>query len=183
MMSTRSSIHGNNGGFGLALSALAFMLAAAPGVFALSTDQDQRIEIEADAGELDDARNINIYTGDVIVIQGSIRITGDRMTVHYTDDNEVDTLVMEGRPATYRQLPDDSDVHDEAQAMRMEYQKLNNLVILLNDARVKQTSASFSGDRIEYDSANSRVKVTSEPAGRPGEQQDNKERVKIIIPP
>lgn len=150
---------------------------------ALSTDQAQRIEIEADAGELDDVRNINTYNGDVIVTQGSIRITGDRMTVHYNDENQVDTLVMEGRPATYRQLPDNSDTYDEAQAQRMEYQKLNNLVILLNDARVKQTSASFSGDRIEYDSANSRVKVTSEPATRSGEQEPKKDRVKIIIPP
>ena len=180
-MYTRLSNPADRAWYGLLLASL---LAAAPAhLAALSTDQDQRIEIEADAGELDDAKNINIYTGRVIVVQGSIRITGDRMTVHYTDDNQVDTLVMEGRPATYRQLPDNSATYDEAQALRMEYRKLDNLVILLNQARVTQTSASFSGDRIEYDSANSRVKVTSEPAAvSPGEPQ-NKERVKIIIPP
>lgn len=145
----------------------------------LSTDQEQPIEIEANTGELDDIKNINIYTGNVIVTQGSIRITGDRMTVNYTEENDIDTLVMEGNPATYRQLPDDSTKYDEAKAMRMEYHERKNLLVLIDKARVTQAQASFSGDRIEYDSALSKVKVTSGPAI----EGQERERVKIIIPP
>ena len=149
---------------------------------ALSTDQKQAIEIEADKGELDDARNINTYTGNVIVTQGSIRITGNKMTVHYNRKNEIEVLVVEGNPATYRQLPDSSKVYDEAQAKRMEYHKRKNLVILQNKAVVKQESGSLRSDRIEYDTALSRVKAFSEAAGK-GTKPGKKDRVKIIIPP
>lgn len=148
----------------------------------LSSDQDQQIEIEADTGELDDAKNLTIYSGDVIVKQGSIRLAGDRMTVYYTEDNDIDVLVMEGRPATFRQLPDDSNKYDEAQAMRMEYYKTRNLVILSDQARVTQESGSISAQRIEYDSALSRARITSTPAKTEG-STEKKERVKIIIPP
>lgn len=145
----------------------------------LSTDQDQAIEIEANVGELDDIKNINIYTGNVIVTQGSIRITGDRLTVNYTEENDIDTLVVEGKPATYRQLPDDSKTYDEAKAMRMEYHSMKNILILIDEAQVTQANGSVSGDRIEYDSELSKVKVTSAPAT----EGQKSERVKIIIPP
>lgn len=158
------------------------MLLAQQQVMALSTDQKQAIEINADTGVLDDAKNINTYTGNVIVTQGSIRITGDKMTVHYNKDNQIEVLVVEGNPATYRQLPDSRKVYDEARAKRMEYHKQKNLIILKTNAVVKQESGSLRSDRIEYDTALSRVKASSEPAGK-GDKAGKKDRVKIIIPP
>ncbi len=145
----------------------------------LSTDQQQSINIVANKGELDNVKNITIYTGKVIVTQGSIQITGDRMTVNYTKENDLDTLVIEGNPATYRQLPDGSSIHDEAQALRMEYHSMKNLVILIEEAKVTQASGSISGDRIEYDSELSKATVTSTPTAA-GQESG---RVKIIIPP
>jgi lipopolysaccharide export system protein LptA len=148
---------------------------------ALATDSAQDIEIVANTSEIDDRRNVTIFTGQVIVTQGSIRITGDKMTLYYNEQNDIDTLVMEGNPAIYSQLPDASSVRDEARARRMEYQKLKNLIILIEQAQVRQASGSLSGQRIEYDTALSRVRATSEPAGKQTETKPG-ERVKIIIP-
>ena len=164
------------------LLALFFMSMVLRPAMALSTDQKQAIEINADTGELDNSKNINTFSGNVIVTQGSIRITGDRMTVHYNEKNEVEVLVVEGSPATYRQLPDSSKVYDEAQAKRMEYHKKVNTVVLINNARVKQEGGSLSSDRIEYDTALSRVTATSTPVPKDNQSGD-KGRVKIIIPP
>lgn len=156
-------------------------------VCALSTDKKQPIEVEADAGELDDVKNITIYTGNVIVIRGSIRMTGDKMTVYYDENDEIETLIMEGRPATYRQLPDDSQVYDEAEALRMEYYELRNMVILLREAQVRQERYSFSGERIEYDTDMSQVKAWSDinkgEQGTSDPGSKKQERVKIIIKP
>jgi len=156
-------------------------------VHALSTDKEKPIEVEADAGELDDIKNITVYTGDVIVTRGSIRMTGDKMTVYYDKDDNIETLIMDGKPATYRQLPDDSKVYDEAEALRMEYYELRNLVILLRDAEVRQERYNFSGERIEYDTQLSQVKAWSDinkkqPDSMSGETK-KQERVKIIIKP
>ena len=148
---------------------------------ALATDSDQDIEIVANSSEIDDRKNVTIFTGQVIVTQGSIRITGDKMTVHYNEQNDIETLLMEGNPATYSQLPDASTVQDEARARHMEYQKQKNLIILIEQAQVRQASGSLSGSRIEYDTALSRVRATSAPADKQAEPKPG-ERVKIVIP-
>src|SRR5690554_4818081 len=166
-----------------ALRALLLLLALAPvpAAFALSTDKDQPIEVEADTAELDDLNRVSVYRGNVIVTQGSVRMTGDVMTVHHTEDDKLDTLILEGNPATYRQLPDGSEVYDEAEAKRMEYYELRNYVILIRDAVVRQEGLVFSGERIEYDTALSQVKAWSTPGGGKAEPAKSGERVKIII--
>ncbi|MEM7026791.1 MAG: lipopolysaccharide transport periplasmic protein LptA [Pseudomonadota bacterium] len=152
---------------------------------ALSTDKQQDIEIEADSAELDDIKGISIYRGNVVVVQGSIRMTGDVMTVHFDGNGDMELVVMDGRPATYKQLPDDSQIYDEAEALRMEYYSLKDYVILINEALVTQEGLKFSGDRIEYDTVKSQVKARTVAKQQKSDVQDNNkeqgERVKIII--
>lgn len=149
--------------------------------WALSTDKDQPIEIEADTAELDDQKGVTIYRGNVVVVQGSIRMTGDTMTVYYNEDKDLDTVVMEGVPATYRQLPDNSKIYDEAEALRMEYYETKSLIVLIDRAVVKQEGLRFSGSRIDYDTLNSKIKARGDTSeGKPGESSG---RVKITIQP
>ena len=150
---------------------------------ALTTDQDQPIEIEADTAELDDQKGVTTYTGNVIVVQGSIRMTGEKMTVYYTKDNDLDTVIMEGHPATYRQLPDNSEVYDEAEALRMEYYGLKNLIVLLDNAVVKQESLRFSGSRIEYDTERSQIRARGQAESDADKSSGSGGRVKITIKP
>ncbi len=150
----------------------------------LSTDKDQPIEIEADYADLDDEKGVTIYRGNVVLTQGSVRMTGDTMTVYFKDD-ELDTLIMEGKPARYRQLPDDSKIYDEAEALRMEYYELKNLIVLVDKASFKQEGLSFSGNRIEYDTEHSRVKARGSVKQQTGSGSSSSsgERVKIILKP
>ena len=153
-------------------------------VYALSTDKDQPIEVEADEAELDDLNDISIYRGNVIVTQGSIHMTGDVMTVYSKGGDELDYIIIEGNPATYQQLPDNSTVHDQARAKRMEYHETKNLVVLIRDAWVKQDTSTLVGERIEYNTELSRVKAWSEPAGgesATAEAGKKKNRVKLIL--
>jgi len=167
---------------------LSWLLAAGNAVLALSSDNEQPIEIEANAAELDDEKGVTVYTGNVIVTQGSIRMTGDKMTVYYTEDKDLDTVIMVGEPATYRQLPDDSDVYDEAEARRMEFYELQNLIVLIEDAEVRQEGLRFSGNRIEYDTLHSKIKARGKTKTRKAATEDEtgteeSDRVKIIIKP
>jgi lipopolysaccharide export system protein LptA len=157
-----------------------FILAVlSPVLVALSTDKNQDIEIESDSVYLDDTQNIGIYSGDVVVTQGSIRITGDTLTIHYTEDNEIDKIIVEGQPATFRQLPDDSTVYDEAEALLMEYHENNSLIILTNSARVNQGDRRLIAEHIEYDTELSQVSATGTP---PNSDSTQDTRVRLIIP-
>lgn len=157
---------------------------AAGGVMALSTDREQDMQVEADNAELDAIEGISIYRGNVIVIQGSMRITGHTLTVHFNDDGDMELAIMNGSPATYRQLPDGADEYDEARAQKMEYYPRQDSVILIERAWVKNPDGStMTGNRIEYDTALSRVKVQGRaaPAKNGVAGEDAGGRVKIII--
>lgn len=155
--------------------------------YALSTDSEQDIEIEADSAEMDDLKGITIYRGDVVVVQGSIRMTGHTMTVHFADNGDMELVIMQGTPATYRQLPDNSKNYDEAEALQMEYYALKDYIILKEKALVtKPDGSQMSGKRIEYDTVLSKVlakgSTSTTVAGdknKTGKKKDG--RVKITI--
>ena len=135
---------------------------------------------------LDDKKNISIYSGNVTVDQGSMRITGNKMTVYYHENSDLERIVVEGKPAKFRQLPDNSNIYDEAESLVIEFHQFENLIILIDKAFVNQAGTRLTGDRIEYDTVASRIKAdrtrTTEQAGQGTgpEKQDN--RVKLIIP-
>ena len=141
--------------------------------WALSSDREKPMLIEADRAELDDGKGISIYRGNVKVTQGTLVLTGEVMTV-YNKGDDVEKVIMEGNPATYRQRPDDKDQDVRAKAMRMEYYTNPEHIILLDQAEVEQEGDKLRSDRIEYDVVEDRVNAgTNEP----------NERVKITIQP
>ena len=129
--------------------------------------------IEADRAELDDAKGISIYRGNVKVTQGTLVLTGEVMTV-YNKGDDVDKVIMEGQPATYRQRPDNKDQDVRAKALRMEYYTDPEQIILLRQAEVEQQGDLLRSERIEYDVAKDQVNAGTD-------QPD--ERVRITIQP
>lgn len=142
-------------------------------VCALSSDREQPMLIEADRAELNDAEGISVYRGNVKVTQGTLVLTGDTMTVLNKGD-DVDKVIMDGTPATYKQRPDNKDQDVRAKALRMEYYTDPEHIILLHEAEVEQEGDRLQSERIEYDVVKDKVNAgTDEP----------NERVHITIQP
>lgn len=154
-----------------ALAILALLYTVAAG--ALSSDKDQPIHIEADRADLDERRGISVYRGGVVMTRGTLRITGDEITLYVRDDT-VRKAVAVGTPATYRQRPDGREEDIRAEARRMEYHAEQNKVILLGGALLQQGGNMFRSERIEYDLARDVVNA----GGGTGN-----ERVRVIIQP
>lgn len=160
------------------------MLLMPASLFALSSDSSKPMEIVADSAEHDGKKGVTIYRGNVEVTQGSMFISGHTLTVYYDDNQELDHAIMEGNRAYYKQLPDNSKVHDEAWAQQMEYYPNKSMVILIEDGKVVQKDVRFTGDRIEYDTANSRVIAKSvRQETKSGEKPSDDGRVRVIIKP
>ncbi|MFQ5642133.1 MAG: lipopolysaccharide transport periplasmic protein LptA [Thiogranum sp.] len=141
--------------------------------WALSSDREQPMLIEADRAELDDTKGISIYRGNVRVTQGTLVLTGAVMTVH-NKGNDVEKVIMEGKPATYRQRPDNKDEDVRAKALHMEYFTSPEKIILTGQAEVDQSGDVLRSERIEYDVPTDKVNA--------GTDQPN-ERVRITIQP
>ena len=152
---------------------------------ALSTDPQQPVQIEADFAELDDEEHTTVYVGNVVVDQGSMHMTGDRLRVNFTENKDMKDAYLEGRPATFKQTPDhDDDVH--GQALKIEYHADQTLLNLIEKARVTQGERLFEGHRINYDTKKSIITARSARAGEANKDQQPKggsERVRIVIPP
>ncbi len=132
---------------------LAAVLCLPVAAFALSTDREKDIEIEADSAVIDDAKRITTYTGDVIIIQGTLRITGAKVSIYYDGNSDFVKLISVGKPARFRQLPDGKKNIDSnyqvARADRMEYFKANDTILLLGNAVYGQGGSQVAADRIE----------------------------------
>ncbi len=157
-------------------------------LFALSTDQDQPIEIEADAAELDDRTGITVYSGNVIVIQGSMHLYGNKLTITYNDDNSLKTAVMFGGPAKFRQMPDSQDAGEiKGRGIRIDYLALENKLIMTEEAELTQNGKLFKAYKIEYDTEKSKMVARkaivgeTTPSGKPVQKDSG--RIKVILPP
>ena len=84
------------------MARLALLLLWLPGsLWALSTDSDQPIAVEADSLEVREQDNVSIYQGNVSLIQGSLEIRSDRLVIHFNDDKELMLMEMTGTPAPF----------------------------------------------------------------------------------
>ena len=166
-------------------SALLLLAMFAGPVHGLSTDAQQPVQIEADFAELDDEEHTTVYVGNVVVDQGSIHMTGDRLRVNFTADKDLKDAYLEGRPATFKQTPDhDDDMH--GQALQIEYHAEQSLLNLIEKARVTQGERLFEGHRINYDTKKSIITARSARADQADKDhypKDGSGRVRIIIPP
>jgi len=151
---------------------------------ALSTDREQPIELEADFGEIDDQAQVATYRGNVVATQGSLRFTGDTLTIHYNDRGKAEKVLLQGKPATYRQLLDVEEEYTEGEALTMEYHAQQELLVLIEKAKVTQGAKLFKGHRIDYDAKRNLLKArkaTPEELAR--EPSSQGERIRVILPP
>jgi len=164
------------------LMGAALLLAAIPFTArGLSSDRDQPMTIEADKATLNEKTGNSVYEGNVHVQQGTLVLQGNKMTVQL-DDNTLETIILTGSPATYRQRPDGKDTDQHAEAGRIEYHATEDRVILLENARVWQSGAEeFRSDRIVFNLKNNTVNAGGSSPGdrvritlQPGSKKDKK---------
>ena len=117
----------------------------------LTGDRDQPVNIEADKATVNEKTGNSIYEGNVQVQQGTLVLQGSKMTVQLKD-NSIDTFVLTGDPATYRQRPDGEESDQHAEAQRIEFYAKEDRIILLKNARVWRSDVKeLRSDRIVFD--------------------------------
>lgn len=161
------------------------LLVAVPGAWALDSDRGQPVELSADQAELNNVTGVGVYTGDVVLTQGSMRITADRMTIHTTPEGQLARIVAEGDLATFRQLPEGETEYIRARAPRMEYTATQPAFVeLTGGAVLTQGKNEFRGQLIRYDvgqdlvtarggeGGDERIRITLFPENRPAGDGD-----------
>ena len=89
-------------------------------LFAEKADRDKPIEIEADTMTVDDAKSTSVYTGDVILTQGTLLIKADELIVRQ-DKQGFQHSTSLGNPTTFKQKMEGSSEYIQGRALRIEY--------------------------------------------------------------
>lgn len=142
--------------------------------YALESDANQPIIIDSNAATYDDLKGVSIYTGNVISVQGSIRVQSDKLVVYFIE-GEVDKLVFTGKPAKFKQTPNEGAQDITGEALTGEYYPKKNLLVLIDKATVWRETGAYSSDMIVYDLKTSLVKA--------GEKESTSKRVRVVLQP
>ena len=158
--------------------AISFLLSSAllmPGiVLALTSDSEQPIQIEADSMAIDEGKGVSIYQGHVSYVQGTVKMTADKVTI-YSVNGEFHRFTAEGERVNYQQMLDDDKGELKAKARLIDYHAEQGHILLKGNAHVMRGEDEFSGSHIEYDA--SKDVVNARKASNGGE------RVQVVIQP
>jgi len=127
---------------------LALVLTAGASVAA----SQERITLDADSAELDQATGVSVYVGNVVLTRGDREVTGDRMTVHTTAGQQLAFVVVTGAPATFSRPASTGVEAVRGEAPRIEYHASGPERLLLEGGgTVLRGRDEFSGEIISYD--------------------------------
>ena len=161
-----------------ALLAAGLLLSLADHAYALRTDAEQPIHIEGDDAEIDQTNETIVYTGSVEVMQGTLRVLGDRIVVKIKGD-QVERIITEGAPAKYKQQLDDDQGEVEAEAKSIIYHTSQERIYLNGAATLTQLGNKLTGESIRYDMVNGRVDASASTDAEP----ENRGRVQMTLDP
>jgi len=114
------------------------------GFGAMGADTDAPVEVTADSLRVDQATGQAVFTGNVLIGQGQMRLSADSVTVVYAegDQSRIQSMNATGG-VTLVSGP------DAAEAKEAVYDVASGNIILTGDAIVTRGESVLAGDRIE----------------------------------
>ncbi|QGM80983.1 lipopolysaccharide transport periplasmic protein LptA [Otariodibacter oris] len=139
--------------------------------YALKGDTDQPINITSGSQSLDLESNTVIFSDNVLITQGSIKINAAKVTI-IRKEGQREKIEAIGSPAKFEQTMDDGKPAN-GQANQINYDLGSEFLILTGNAELKQLDSSIKANKITYDVKKQQLKATS----------GNKSRVTTILIP
>jgi lipopolysaccharide export system protein LptA len=177
MQSTPSTSHASAKAL-LAACGVALLALATPAM-AKQSDRQQIMDVTAKSFDgRQQPQGIAIYTTNVVITQGTLKVTGAKATVYFDDQNQVTRAVIDGSPATVQQQDDDGNwMHGHAK--NIDYHNDTGIAILTTNAHIDQpTKGTADGDKLTYNTNDSTmtgesngeatVHMTFQPKTQPG---------------
>ncbi len=146
---------------------------------ALESDANQPINIAADRLDLDDRAGTAVYTGDVDMQQGSMKLSAQRVEIERNDQGEVTlvTAIGDAERAYLEQRPAPDAELVKGWGETIIYHAGERRVELVGQAELHQARDTFNGAYVEYFLDNRQVQARSQAQG------SQNERVRMSLTP
>lgn len=140
----------------------------------LESDYDQPIHVSSVSQHAKMKSNTVTFFDDVLLTQGTIKITGDKLTVIRDIKPNHEIMIVNGKVATFYQTQDDGKPFD-AEANTIHYDVAKSKITLTGNAQVKQLDSQINGSKIIYFLETEELIVESD--------KDSAQRVKTVFLP
>lgn len=148
-------------------------------VQALESDRHKPLRIVADTAVIDEQDGTAIYTGNVVLTQGTLKIAADKLRIA-TEEGKVAKVTADGEPALFSQVPEPDQSEVIAKAKAIDYLVRTQILVLKRNASIVQADNIFRGEEILYEIQSQRLQAQGQAANpQPG---DIKGRVEMILP-
>ncbi len=144
-----------------------------PVAYALDSDRDAPVHLEADHATYNQQTGVTVYTGNVIVTQGTIRLQADSVIANLDGNRTIKNVTATGKPAKFQQKvsPDKGIVYGDGD--QLYYDATTSQLTLTGHAHLTQDGSSFNGNTLRYGMTQGDIE------GNGNTQQ----RVQMVIPP
>ncbi len=167
------------------VAAIAAALLAGSSIHAERADRDKPMQVESDRMAYDDLKQVNEFSGRVLLTKGTITIRGDRIVLRQ-DPAGFQYAVATGAPATFRQKREAADEWIEGEALQLEYDTRTEVVRLKEKSTLRKLSGTrvtdeVFGREIVYESLKEFFTVEGGPGAVTPENPQG--RVRVVIQP
>lgn len=114
-----------------------------------ATEVVEKIHINADHMQLNMKTGFSVYTGNVKISQGELKLTGDKVTLQQSNE-EVERITVTGKPAHYNHVTENGE-NIQAESEHMVYTANQNKLVMTVNAKLKQPGHQVSSQKIVYD--------------------------------
>ncbi len=155
--------------------------------YAEKADRDKPMNIESDAMRYDDLRQVNVFSGRVILTKGTIVIRGDKIEVRQDPQGYQYGLVTGSAevPAFFRQKRDNVDEYIEGEGLTIEYDGRADIVKFVQKAQMRRLRGAtlvdeVKGNEIVYENLTDIFRVDGGPKTATGAGEG---RVRAMLTP
>lgn len=117
---------------------------------AKQSDYKEKVYVDSVRQQAELANNKVTFFDDVIITQGTIKITASKVEVIRHGEKGAEEMIAYGSPATFYQIMD-NEKPVNAEASQINYKLKDKLVTLTGNAQLKQEDSQVNGDVIHYD--------------------------------
>lgn len=140
----------------------------------------EKITIDADYMHLNLVTGYSVYTGNVQITQGELKLTGDKVTLQ-EKNNEVERITVSGSPAHYNHVTEKGE-NIQAESELMVYTAGENKLVMTKNAHLKQPDHQVSSQKIVYDTEK-KIVIAGEKSSSSDTGSETRQRVNITLTP
>lgn len=125
--------------------------------FALKSDVEEPVQIEADSAVFDKNAGAATYDGNVVIRQGTLEILASHIEIN-APDNEIQSIIATGGPVSLKQKMENGKLA-QGKAGKIQYLVKSKRLIMDGNAELMQDQDRFTSNHIEYMTDNGQLKA------------------------